>query len=177
MPKERSRKQLSLADWVFAFIHGYRYEASKLKMGETEWFEPYIRECTLAKPCQVEVVQFRRPYRVALVFLFDNTKIDLLIKIREGNWNKLGLIVRSLRSEHPSLQINSKELRRLLSRCRDYPNDSMFAIDYTSNVFLICFTHDPRVHGSPFPWKLCYTTDPQKVAGTVFDLNLQQAEY
>jgi hypothetical protein len=173
---ERAKERLSLVDWVFAFTHGYRYEASKLKIGETKCFEPYMKECMLTKPCQVEVVKFNKPDRIALLFLFDTTKLDLLINIRQGKWNKLGLTMKSLCKEYPSLQIDPKELRKLLVRCRYYPNESIFAIDYTSNVCLICFTHDPRVHGSPFPWKLSYITDPQEMAETVFNLNLQQAE-
>jgi hypothetical protein len=176
MSMEGVKERMSLANWVFAFSHGYRYEANNLRSGEEEWFEPYVRECTLTKPCQVEVIQFRKPYRVTLVFLFDKTKCDFLINSCQGKWSKLGLTVKNICEKYPSLQINSKELRDLLARCRFYANDLIFALDCMPSVFLICFTHDPRVHGSPFPWKLNYITDPQEMAEIVLNLNLQQAE-
>jgi len=172
----KETKGLNLVEWVFRFTHGYRYEVSKLKTGETKWFEPHVRECTLTKPCQVEVCQFKNPYRLAFVFFFDTTKRDLLINIRQGKWNKLDLTVKSFCEEYPSLQINPKELQELLAGCRYYANDLIFALDFMASVSLICFTHDPRVHGSLFPWKLNYTTDPQEMAEVILNLNLQQAE-
>jgi hypothetical protein len=166
---------MRLDDWVFAFIHGYRYEVNKLKTGEIGCFEPYVRENTLTKPCQVEVVEFNKPYRVVLIFFFDKTDIDLRINVQQGEWNKLDSVIMNLCERYPLLQINPKELGKILVRCCRCPNESIFSLDFMSNVFLICFTHDPRVHGSPFPWKLNYTVNPQEMAQTILDLNLQQA--
>lgn len=166
---------MRLTDWVFAFIHGFRYESSKVQKEELKHLEPFVKEQMLARRCQVQVIQFCKPYRVALLFFFDKTKHDLLIDIYQGRWSALGSIVKRLTNEYSTLKVNHKDLRKLIGRCRDYPRNSVYAIDFIKNVCCICFTRDPREKGSPFPWNLSYITSPQETAEMIFDLNLSQA--
>lgn len=168
--------QLRLADWVFAFVHGFRYESSKLKPEELKCFEPYVKEQMLTKPCQVEVIQFSKPYRLALVFFFDETKQDLLIHICQEKWNTLDVMVKRLLDKYSVLQLNNRDLYRLLERCRSYSNKSTYAIDFIAHVSCICFTYDARVKASQFPWELRYVTGPQEMAEVVFNLNHCQAQ-
>jgi len=39
----------------------------------------------------------------------------------------------------------------------------------------ICFTHDPRIKASPFPWSFYYISNPQAMAEMIFNLNFGQA--
>jgi hypothetical protein len=166
---------MKLAYWVFAFVHGYRYEASKLKTEETEFFELYVKEQMLARPCQVEVIQFSKPCRVVLVFFFDKTRQDLLIRICQEKWKNLDETINRLRNKYYSLQLNYDDLHKLLEHCRCYPKNSIYAIDFIPNATCLCFTHDPRKKGSPNPKKLNYINGPQEMAETILHLNLDQS--
>ena len=167
--------QLRLSDWVFSFVHAFRYESGKLKLYETECFEPYVKEQMLTGPCQAEVIQFVRPYRLAMFFFFDKTKQDLLIHICQEKWNNIAGITAKLLKEYYSLKLVYRDLHKLLKRCRSYPKGSIYAIDWVKGVCLIAFVHDPRVKASPFPWDLSYISEPQKMADLVFGLNFCQA--
>lgn len=168
--------QLRLTDWVFAFVHGFRYEAEKLTQDEAKCLEPYIEEQMLTKPCQVEVIQFNKPYRLALVFFFNKAKRDLLIHVCQEKWYNLDAMVKKLLDKHRELQLNYEDLHRLLESCRSYPDTSIYAIDFITHVCCICFTRDVRMKGSVFPWRLDYITGAQAIAETVFHLNLCQAQ-
>jgi hypothetical protein len=167
--------QLKLADWIFRFVQGFRYEANKLDPHERNYLEPYVKEQMLNKPCQIEILQLRRPYRLALVFFFDDTKQDLLICARQHNWNNLDATVTRLLSKYSALHLKGIDLQALLERCRSYSNNSLYSIDYINQACCICFTHDPRKKSSPFPWSLHYISDPQAMAEMIFNLNLGQA--
>jgi len=167
--------QVRLTDWIFAFVHGFRYESSNVQKEELEFLEPFVKEQALARPCQVEAIQFSRPYRLVLLFFFDKTKHDLLIDIHQERWSAQGSIVGRLIDKYSALKINHKDLRTLIERCRNYQRDSVYAIDFIRNVCCLCFTHDPREKGSPFPWSLGYITKPQETAEMIFDLNVSQA--
>jgi hypothetical protein len=130
----------------------------------------------LGKPCQVEVVQFSKPYRLVLVFFFDNTKLDLSIYIHQEKWKKIDALVARLRDKYSKLQINQNNLLQVLERCRSYPKKSIYAIDCIENICCICFTHDAQIKGSPYPWKPNYVTNHQEVAEMIFNLNLRQAQ-
>lgn len=41
--------QKRLTDWVFAFVHGFRYESSKEQKEQLEFLEPFVKEQVLAK--------------------------------------------------------------------------------------------------------------------------------
>ena len=167
--------QARLTDWIFAFVHGFRYESSKVEKEEPEFLEPFVKEQTLARPYQAEVILFSRPWRFVLLFFFDKTQHDLLIHIRQGRWSSQGLIIEGLINKYSSLKINHKDLRTIMERCRNGQRDSIYAIDCARKVCCLCFTHDPREKGSPFPWNLSYITKPQKTAEMIFNLNLSQA--
>jgi hypothetical protein len=166
---------IRLTDWVFAFVHGYRYESGKLSAEEKEWFEPFFQENVLAKPGQVEAVIFSKPFRVVLLYFLDRTKPDLLIRIRQRKWTNIVALVNELREKHCSLQLGYNDLFRILRRCRYYHKKSMFAIDFAKNMFAVCFTHDPRLKGSPYPWEMNYINDPQEMAEVILHLNVDQS--
>jgi len=174
---ERSPElRMRLTYWVFAFVHGFRFEAKKLRPEETECFEPHVKEQMLTRPCQVEVMQFDAPYRLALFFFFDKTKQDLRINVHQENWNSLEATISKLRKKYFAPQLNRKDLRKLLKRCRSYSNESIYSIDFVTHACCLSFGHDPRTKASPFPWSWHYITAPQKMAEIVFTLNLAQAQ-
>jgi hypothetical protein len=49
---------MRLTDWIFAFVHGLRYESHKAEKEEIKFLEPFFKEQMLIPPCQVEVIQF-----------------------------------------------------------------------------------------------------------------------
>jgi len=175
LEKGYDQMQVRLTDWIFAFTHGFRYESNKVQKEELEFLEPYVKEQTLPRPCQIEAIQFSRPYRLVLLFFFDKTKYDLIIDIQQGRWNTQSSIIERLTDKYSGLKINRKDLRTLIERCQYYQRNSIYAIDCIRNVCCLCFTRDPRQKGSPFPWNLSYITKPQETAEMIFDLNLSQA--
>jgi len=42
---------------IFAFVHGFRFEANKLKPEKIEYFVPHVKEQMLVKPCQIELIK------------------------------------------------------------------------------------------------------------------------
>lgn len=166
---------MRLTDWVFRFTQEYRYESCKLKAEEKECFEPYVEENLLSKPCQVEVLRFSRPFRVVLLFFLDKTKPDLIIHLQKGNWRNLAALVDKFGKKYHSLYLNSPNLWLLLDRCRRLDRKSLFGFDFSRSINLICFTHDPRIKGSPFPWELSYLNSPIEVGEMVLHLNVDQS--
>jgi hypothetical protein len=166
---------IRLTDWVFAFVHGYRYESNKLDPEETKCFVPFVQENLLSMPGQMEVVVFNKPFRIVLLYFLDKTKLDLLIRIQQRKWTDIITLTKQLQEKHCSLQLKREELAKLLQRCRCNSKKSLFAIDFARNVFAICFNHDPRVKVSPYPWELSYINGPQEMAELIFHLNIDQA--
>jgi hypothetical protein len=121
-------------------------------------------------------MQFDAPYRLALFFFFDKTKQDLRINVYQENWNRLEATILRLRKKYSALQLNRKDLRKLLERCRSYSNESIYSIDFVTHACCLSFGHDPRTRASPFPWSWHYITASQKMAEFVFDLNFSQAQ-
>jgi hypothetical protein len=72
----RDRLKTSLSYWVFAFIHGFRFESSKISEQEKRVLGPFLKEQKLTRPCQAEIFQFTNPHRIVLLFFFDSTKND-----------------------------------------------------------------------------------------------------
>jgi len=168
---------LRLTDWVFAFVHGFRYEASKLKLEETKCFEPYVREQMLTKPIQAEVLEFSKPNRLVMLLFFDQTKQDLLIRIRQERWDNLDATVTALVNNYPSLRISPKDLQGMLERCRCYPNKPgfLYAIDFNKSVTSICLTN---IRGKALPFSLTSScvSEAQERAEYIFCLNHCQAQ-
>jgi hypothetical protein len=171
----RDLLRIRLNDWVFAFLHGFRYESSKINEEEKSSLKPFLKEQTLAPPCQAEIIRFPNPERVVLLFFFDSTKQDFLIDNRKVTWEELESVVKILLNKYSFLKIQRRDLLRLISRCRDLNPDSFYSINFVKDVCCICFTRDPRNRGSLFPWSFNYVTNPQELAKNVFDLNLSQA--
>ncbi|MBN1244302.1 hypothetical protein JXA31_01760 [Candidatus Bathyarchaeota archaeon] len=171
----RDRKQTSLSDWVFAFLQGFRFEYSKISEQEKRFLEPFLKEQTLTRHCQVEIVQFTNPDRIVLLFFFDSTKKDLLIDIHKSNWSNLDLTVEMLIAKYPTLKIQRADLWELISRCKDIKPSAIYSIHFVDNICCISFARDPRKKGSLFPWSFNYINDPQQLAEVIFNLNLNQA--
>ena len=165
---------MRLTDWGFRFTQEYRYESSTLEAEEKECFEPFVEENLLSKPCQVEIIRFSRPFRFVLLFFLDKTKPDLIIRVQKEDWRDLATLVDKLGKKYHSLHLNSDNLWVLLDRCRRFDRKSLFAFDFTRTICLICFTHDPRIKGSPFPWELHYLNSPKEVAKMILHLNVDQ---
>lgn len=172
----KGKLPMRLSDWVFAFVHQFRYDAGKLAPWETKCFEPYVKEQMLTKPCQVEVMQFSKPYHLALVFFFDENKRDLLIEVRHEEWRNSDATLNRFLKKYSELNVNRGELHGLLERCRNSSSDLVYSVDFISKVNCICFMHDVRIKTSPFPWSLYYISNPQQMAETIFNLNHCQAQ-
>jgi hypothetical protein len=169
------RFRTSLDNWTFAFIHGFRYESNKVDEEEKAVFKPFIREQTLTRPCQSEVLQFNNPHCCVFLFFFDQTKPDFLTHTCALKWNELDLVVNMLLKKYSALKIHRIDLRKLIGRCLDIGEDSLYSLDFIRNVCCICFPRDPRNKGTLFPWSFNYVSDPQKLAKIVFNLNLGQS--
>jgi hypothetical protein len=142
---------------------------------EVKFIASHLREQTLAKPCQVEVLLFSNPYRVALLFFLDKTKLDLQIHIQHEEWSNLEQTIMHLRKKYSSLQIKLTDLRKMLEQCKNCQEGIIYGIDVASNILLIYFTHDPRKKVTPLPLELNYYSKPQDVAEMVFSLNVDQS--
>jgi len=164
---------MKLGDWIFFFTHGFRYEAKRMHPSEVRFIADYLDEQTLAKPTQVEAILFSNPYRVALLFLLDKTKMDLQIHIQHEEWSNLEQTMTNLLKKYSALQIKRSELRKLLERCNNCQGGIISGIDVVRNILLIYFTHDPRKKVSPLPLELNYSK-PQDVAEMAFRLNVDQ---
>lgn len=164
---------MRLADWGFAFAHGYRYEASKLEPEMITQFEPFVKENMLSKPCQCEVIKLSKPFRVVLLFFFDKSQQDFRIGVRQEKWEEMNALISNLHKKYGKIQLDQERLKEIVKRCRYYSEKSVFAIDFEKNIFVICFTHDPRsrlssCNGDAFSGK------PYEIAETLFHLNLDQ---
>jgi hypothetical protein len=165
---------MKLTDWVFFFTHAFRYEASIMHLAEVKFLGNYLREQTLAKPCQVEAIQFKNPYRAVLLYLLDSTKPDLQISIQQKEWFNNEEIITNLIKKHAYLQLKRPELHRLLEGCKNCQEGIIYGMDFIRNVCVIYFTHDPRKKVSPLPLVLNYSK-PQDVAEMIFRLNVDQS--
>ena len=165
---------MKLGDWVFFFVHAFRNESSKSSPREKRYLEPLVREQTLAKPCQVEVIQFNEPLRVNLLFLLDRTKPDLQISTHQESWQNLNEIIEKLVRKYFALNLNQRELLLMFERCRNCDDKITFGIDFVKNLCTIYFTHDPRIKMSSPPLELNYFK-PYDVAEMVFDRNLENS--
>ena len=166
--------KMQLSDWIFFFVHGFRYEAKRMQPEEASFLESYFKEQTLAKPCQVEAMQFTNPYRVALLFFQDQTKLDLQIHIQHEEWSNLDQSVTNLLKKYSSLQIKRSDLCKLLEQCKNCQEGIIYGIDVVRDILLIYFTHDPRKKVSPLPLELNYSK-PEDVAEMIFRLNVDQS--
>ncbi len=166
---------MRLSDWIFHFVHGFRYASKKVQKEELEFLQPFKKEQMLQGRVQVEAIQFSKPYRLVLLCFFDQTKQDLLVDIYQGKWSARGPIIDKLIRKYSALKIDEKDLRIMLERCRKYYKYSIYAIDFAVNICCLCWTRDPREKGSPLPWDLSYITKPQETAEMIFSLNLSQA--
>ena len=165
----------SLDDWVFSFIHAFRYESNKFSEQEKRNLEPFLKEQTLTRPCQAEIFSFTQPTRVVVLFFFDSTKPDFLIVMSKSRWCDPYSAVKMLIEKYSTLKIRQKGLLRLISSCREINLDLLYSIDFVKNVCCICFTRDPRSKKNLFPRSLNYCNDPQQLAEVIFNLNFDQA--
>jgi hypothetical protein len=166
---------MRLTDWIFAFVHGLRYESHKTEKEELEFLEPFFKEQMLTPPCQVEAIQFSKPYRLVLLLFFDRQKQDLLIHISQEKWSSRDSTTKKLISKYSTLRINREDIQEIIEHYHNYPKKLIYGIDFIQNLCCICFTRDPRQKGSPFPWAFDYITNPQTTAEMIFHLNLGQA--
>jgi len=111
-----------------------------------------------------------------MLFFFDETKRDLSISIFKEEWANLDEAVWRMCNKYSALHLSPGNLYKLIKRCRGYPEESVYSLDFVTNVCCICLSHDPREKASPFPWDLSYISDPQKMAEMIFNLNLCQAQ-
>jgi hypothetical protein len=164
---------MKLNDWIFFFTHGFRYEAKRMHPKEVRFIADYLDEQTLAKPTQVEAILFSNPYRVALLFLLDKTKMDLQIHIQHKEWSNLEQTITHLLKKYSTLQIQLPDLRKLLEQCKNCQENIIYGIDVTHDILLIYFTHDPRKKVSPLTLVLNFSK-PEDVAEMAFRLNVDQ---
>lgn len=151
---ERSQA-IELKEWVQEFVHAFRAEMEKLceKYGNEvlRWLSPYVKEQMLAKPCQVEVIQFDEPYRFLLVFFFDKSKPDLLINIYQEKPVNLDALTEFLLNQHCSLSIDYGCLHSKLESCLagGTSEKALFGIAFCRGLFSIWFAHNPVTSKQP----------------------------
>jgi hypothetical protein len=167
---------LQLRDYVAPFVHIYRSQADKLQEPEEAVFGEYAEEIVLARPCQVEVIEFDDPYRLIWLFLFDKTKPDLMVSVRKENWKNLGVLVAEFGVKYSELQMDLNCMRRTLEHFRNISTDNLnYSMDVFKNAYLICFPHDVRLGTWPLSRALNGDSSPQAVAEIIFCLNYSQS--
>ena len=156
-------------DYVSIFVQAYRAEARMLSEKETGFLR---REEVLPAPCQVEVVEFSDPFRLVLLFFFDQAKPDLEISFHEIGWDRLRALGAELAAEYG---VRLDPLLRIFQGCRDMDPATNYAIDGSQNLLAISFPKDPRSSEWPLAKALNYDCRPQQVAQIIFHLDLNQA--
>lgn len=168
---------LRLREWILAFVDAFRKEADKLTEEEREFFGDYIKEQVLDQPCQVEALQFRDPYRLVLVFLFDETLKDLMITIHNANWSDLSAVETMLRYKYSKLELNMGSIVRTLASFRKTNMDEAdYGINFSRNICYMAFSHEVRIEALRMPWALEHNSSPQVIAKTIFHINCCQAQ-
>jgi hypothetical protein len=163
----------NMKKWINEFVVSYRGEAFWLPDEEIEAFGKYSKEQLLSAPCQIEALQFKNPYRLVLLFLFDKTKKDLQITLTKLNWKNLSIFVVCLLNKYSQLKLDPKELSRMLSNSQSTVPDGMsYSIGFFKDVCCIYFTHDVRIEAVP----MMGNSAPRSVAKTIFHLNHSQAQ-
>jgi len=163
--------------WINEFVTSYREEAFRLSDEEIEAFGEYSKEQLLSRPCQIEVVQFNRPYRLVLLFLFDKTKKDLRITLTTLSWKSLNIFIICLLSRYWQLKIDPIEMHEILSNlCNIAPRYMNCSIDFIKNVCCLSFTRDVRIEALPIQCGLRTDSGPESIAKTIFHLNHSQAQ-
>jgi hypothetical protein len=125
---------MKMDDWIFFFAHAFRFEAGRMHPEEVRFVRDYLDEVTLTKPCQVEVLKFRNPYRLFLLFLLDKTKPDLRIRSRNAEWSDIEEVVASLRRKYAFLETKTSELIRMLMQGKESQERNMYGIDFCRNL-------------------------------------------
>jgi hypothetical protein len=165
---------VNLNDWIYFFVHAFRYEAKTMHPVEAKFLGDFFKEQTLAKPCQVEAIIFTNPYRLALMFFLDQSKTDLQIRIRRAERLEVEKLVSTLQNKYSALKINPSGLSRLFERCINCHEGIIYGIDFIRDVLIVYFTHDPRKKLSPVPTVL-NCSKPQDVAEMAFRLNIDHS--
>jgi len=167
---------LQLKDYVAAFVRVYRDQVDKLKDNEKVFFGEHVKEQTLSKPCQVEVIEFDAPYHLVWLFLFDRTKPDLMVSIRNGNWKNVGVLITEFEVKYSELQIDLQRLYRTLEHFHNIPTgDLNYSMDVFKSAHLICFPHDIRLGAWPLSRALAGDSSPEAIAKMIFYLNYSQS--
>ena len=153
-------------DFVRAFITSWRNEAA---VSERE--RVFLRrEELLSAPCQVEVVKFSDPFRLALLFFFEQAKPDLEISFHKIGWDQQRAFGAELVAEY---EVRLDSLLRIFQGCRNMDPATIYAIDGFENVLMLGFPHDVRLG----IWALPKTVEgTEAVAKDLFYLNLGQAQ-
>ncbi len=149
---------------------------NKLQEKEKAFFGKYVEEQTLSEPCQVEVVEFYDPYRLALIFLLDKSKPDLRISIHtQEDWKNRDNIIERFQTKYSELKLNRSEMRRILSGFRDMNSKCMYSLNAIKGALGICFTFNIRLTKGSFARWLGDEANPEEVAKIICGLNLSQA--
>jgi hypothetical protein len=160
---------LTWEDFVRAFIASWRNEAAAVSERERAFLR---REERLPAPCQVEVVEFSDPFRLALLFFFEQAKPDLEISFHEIGWDEQRAFGAELVAEY---EVRLDPLLRIFQGCRNMDPATIYAIDGFENVLMLGFPHDVRLG----IWALAKTVEgnsAKAVAKDLFCLNLGQAQ-
>lgn len=168
---------LQLKDYVASFVHVYRSQADKLQEPEKAVFGGYAEEETLRKPCQVEIVEFRDPYRLVWVFFFDKAKPDLKMSSYRVHWKNLGVLVAEFGTKYRELQLDLTRIYRIFEHFHEINVDDLsYSMNVLENAYFLCFPADPRLGVWPLSRVLQGDSKPQQVAETIFHLNYSQAQ-
>lgn len=158
------------------FVEEWRLQASRLSEKDKEVFKPYVREQMLSMPCQIEAVEFRNPYRLILLFFFDENRSDLQTTVQKRNWKDLSALVDSLCAKYSGLRMESTCLKEKLIGYKHVDCDDVdYGVDCFENVCIIFFSREPRIWASRVAWVFERGSGPSSVGRSIFRLNYSQA--
>jgi len=129
----------------------------------------YLLLILLPAPCQVEVVEFSDPFRLVLLFFFDQAKPDLEISFHKIGWDRQRALGAELAAEYG---VRLDPLLRIFQGCRDMDPATNYAIDGSQNLLAISFPKDPRSNEWPLAKALNHDSSPETIAETIFHLNV-----
>jgi hypothetical protein len=129
-----------------------------------------MKEETLAKPCQAEVMQFAEPNRFVLLFFRDDSKDDLLTSTWRFSWKQIQDLATELLRRFEALNIDEEALLAILRDYREIKRDVLFSTRLLRNVHGICFPQDPRVQPNHL---MCNSSRPKNIASLVFDIDFE----
>jgi len=165
-----------MKNWIMTFVEEWRLQANSLSEEDKECFKPYVKEQMLSMPCQIEAVEFRNPYRLVLLFFFDEDRSDLSVTVQKRKWTDLSALVDSLCAKYSKLRMEPTYLWEELFHYKHADCDDIdYGVGCLENVCIMFFSREPRIWALSVAWFLERGSGPSSVGRSIFRLNYSQA--